>query len=89
MLQLLLTAFQLPGMLLLLLQPSYVLHRGLEDGAFVPPHVAAERRNVKDNLLHRTPLCRQNILCNKKKMQGKVLTEVFFLPLFYDMNKKW
>jgi len=54
LLQLLLAALQLPSVLLLFLQPPDVLHRGLQDGAFVPPHVTAQRRNVRDNLLHRT-----------------------------------
>lgn len=47
LLQLLLAALQLASVLLLLLQPPDVLHRGLEDGAFVPAHVAAERTNVE------------------------------------------
>ena len=46
LLQLLLTALQLPSVLLLLLQPPYVLHRGLQDSAFVPAHVAAEREKM-------------------------------------------
>lgn len=91
LLQLLLTALQLASVLLLLLQPPDVLHRGLEDGAFVPAHVAAERTNVEDNLLHTTPWCRQKILCNilgQKEMGGGGWSFKVF-PSFYDMNKKW
>lgn len=44
LLQLLLAALQLSRMLLLFLQPLNVLHRGLEDGPFVPAHITAREQ---------------------------------------------